>query len=284
MMYRNSINAPISIVAVSVGLALSSAHAATVAYWTYDSGTAGTPFSATPVVDASGNGNTMFGFNDFYGPSYSADTASGSGLSQRSDAFHQDGYTAGAPVNTWSPLTWTIELAVRLDSVAGWNTIVGRDGSSGGPKADFYIQNNGIDDRMRLDFKTLDGSNYTLDSDFVPAANQWYGFAFVSDGTTVKMYADKLDNNGYVQVGSLPLTGSNNALANAGGAVWTFGRGWYNGGFVDHISGNIDNVRFSDAALTPSQLLQVVPEPSALTLCVLGGLAVRSGCKRKRNA
>src|SRR5688572_3438146 len=139
MMHQLFNQKTIFLAACSLVFGLPTARATTVAYWNYDSGTAGTPFSAQPVVDASGNANTMFGFDAFFGPSYSSVVANGNGLSQRSDAYHQDGYTAGAPVNSWSPLTWTIELSVRLDTVGGWNTIIGRDGSSGGPKSDFYI-------------------------------------------------------------------------------------------------------------------------------------------------
>jgi hypothetical protein len=273
MSYQKHLPTVALLTGLTLATSLTGAHGATVAYWNFDQGTAGTPFATTPVVDLSGNNNTMFGYNAFYGPSYSADTPDGSGLSSRHDANHQDGYTAGGVVNSWSPLTWTIELSLKLDSQGGWNTIIGRDGSSGGPKSDFYIQNNGINDRLRLDFKTLDGSNYVLDSDFVPNVGQWYGFAMVSDGTQVTMYADKQDGNGYQAVGALTMSGANNALANGNNGNWTFGRGWYNGGFVDHIAGNLDNIRFSDTALGVGDLLSV-PEPGSATLLLVGGLSV----------
>lgn len=262
--------------AAVIGVSALSASAATVASWNFDSGTAGTAFSATPVVDASGNGNTMFGFDAYWGPSYSATTVTGSGLSSRHDANHQDGYTAGAPVNTWAPLAWTIEVTLKLDSYAGWNSIIGRDGSNSGPESNFYLQNNGIDDRFRVNFLTAGGQRYVLDSDFVPVANQWYGLAVTSDGTTLNMLADKLDGNGYVNVGTLGLNNLNDNTLAQNGANWTFGRGWYNGWFVDHISGNLDNIRFSDTALAPAQLL-AVPEPGSLSLLGLGAaLMIRS--------
>lgn len=283
MPYHTTIRTVALMSALHLGIGLTASHAATVAYWNFDQGTAGTPFSTTPAVDLSGNNNTMFGYNDFYGPSYSTVTPSGTGLSSRHDANHQDGYTQGGVVNLWSPLTWTIEVSVKLDTQAGWNTIIGRDGSSGGPKSDFYLQNNGIDDKMRVDFKTLDGSNYILDSDFVPNAGQWYGFAVVSDGTTITMYADKMDGAGYQSVGSLAMSGANNALANAGGGNWTFGRGWYNGGFGDNITGNLDNIRFSDTALAVGQLLPV-PEPATMSLVLLGGMATVALRNRKAKA
>ncbi len=267
--------------AAVLGIGFTSANATTVAHWSFDQGTAGTPFTGMPALDLSGNNNTMYGYNDFYGPSYSTDTASGSGLSSRHDGNHQDGYTAGGVVNTWSPLTWTIEISVKLDTLSGWNTLIGRDGSIGGPESDFYLQNNGYDDRFRVNFNTVGGTRCAIDSNFVPTAGQWYGLAVVSDGNTVTMYADKQDGNGYQSVGSNVIGGANNALAQTG-ANWTFGRGWYNGGFGDNITGNLDNIRFSDAALAPSQFIPLsVPEPSSLALV---GISAALFMVRRRNS
>jgi hypothetical protein len=47
---------------------------------------------------------------------------------------------------------------------------------------------------------------------------------------------------------------NDNALA-AKSNVWTFGRGWFNGAFVDQITGNLDDIRFTDRALSPSEFL-----------------------------
>ena len=116
-------------------------------------------------------------------------------------------------------------------------------------------------------------------ANFVPNAGQWYGLAVISDGTTVTMYADKQDGNGYQSVGSALIGGANHALAQTGNN-WTFGRGWYNGGFGDNIAGNLDNIRFSDTALTVDQLLPV-PEPATASLVLLGGLAILARRNRK---
>lgn len=280
MTYHKTIRTVALVAVLNLGIGLPAARAATVAHWNFDQGTAGTPFTGMPALDLSGNNNTMYGYNDYYGPSYSADTASGYGLSSRHDANHQDGYTAGGVVNTWSPLTWTIELSVKLDTLAGWNTLIGRDGSIGGPESDFYLQNNGYDDRFRVNFNTVGGTRCAFDANFVPNVGQWYGLAVISDGTTVTMYADKQDGNGYQSVGSAVIGGSNHALAQTG-ANWTFGRGWYNGGFGDNITGNLDNIRFSDTALTVGELL-AVPEPATASLALLGGIAAFA--LRRRNA
>ncbi len=132
----------------------------------------------------------------------------------------------------------------------------------------------------------MGGTRYALDSNFVPNAGQWYRLAVVSDGTQLTMYADKMDGNGYLSVGSLTMTGAttaDNAMAAPSPNVnWTFGRGWYNGGFGDNIAGNLDNIRFSEAALDPSSFLPV-PEPSTMSLALVGGFAAFGKFRRMKN-
>lgn len=256
-------------------LALSgmSAYAATVAHWDFEEGTPGMSFAAAGgAEDITGNGNTMSGYSDWWGPSFYAGSPT-SNISARFADNHQDGYTDAKPVNSWSPTEWTIEVAVMMKDVGGWKTIIGRDGSTdGGPKSDFYLQNNGEDGRFRVDFGTVGGDRYILDSSIIPIANKWYGLAVTSDGTTLTMYVDEGFYN-YVSVGSLELEPfHDNALAQIG-QNWTFGRGWYSGSFVDHIDGNLDDIRFSDVALAREDLIGI-PEPATLLMLGLGTLAI----------
>lgn len=270
------------VIAFCVGLALTFANAGTVAYWNYDQGEAGVPFSQMPVPDLSGNGYTMYGYDPTWGPSYGTDTPDGFGLSQRS--VNQDGYTLDPNLNGWSPLTWTIEIAVKLDDVSGWRTMVGRDGVDqcmGFPEAPFYLQKNGIDNKFRINFQTVGGRRYVVDYGFVPSPGVWYGVAAASDGSTLNLYLDKNDGNGWVLAQSVGLDlGNDNRLYTVGG-IWTFGRGWWNTWHVDRIIGNLDHVRFSDVALPPESLIPL-PEPSSLTVVGLGVL-VGALCLRRRH-
>jgi rhamnogalacturonan endolyase len=226
-------------------------------YWDFEDGTAGTAFSNIPgggSVDVVG-GKTMYGYNPQYGPSFSFETLTGSGLSAYCNGG-QDGYTTDASLNGWSPQAWTIEVSVKLFDIAGWRTIIGRDGSSQSePQSDFYLQNNGVDNKFRINIDTVGEQRWILDGNYVPVKNKWYRLAVTSDGSTLKMYLD--DGSGYAGIGSLDMSArsaSDNALA-ATNYNWTFGRGWYNGMFTDHITGYLDNIRFSNGALSPDQFL-----------------------------
>ena len=239
--------------------------AQTLAHWNFDSGTADSTFAGIPVHDVSGNSNLMFGYDEVLSPTYSANTASGSGLCCH--AVKQDGYTTSPALNNWSPLKWTIEISVKLDETDDWRTIIGRDGSSRPPnaKSDFYFQKEANKNAFRLDFATVDGSRYVLDSNFAPAAGVWYNVALVSNGSQVEMYVDSSDGAGYQLAASAPLSrkpDANNALASSGDN-WTFGRGWYGGKQVDHIAGYLDDIRFSNEALTPDRFLHAAPGAGA---------------------
>ncbi len=278
--------------AAAVALVLFTAQGAqgvTVAHWDFEDGVDGLSFSEDPdggSVDTVG-GVTMFGYDDYWGPSWTSATSDGTGLAMNNADNHQDGYTTGAgaaTLNAWSPSTWTIETHVYLDEISGWETLIGRDGSSQAePASDFYLSNNGIDDQFRIDIDTVGGERWVLDGE--PAGgvltNTWYGLAARSDGVTLSLWLDD-GFTGYQQIGSLDISSqsvADNALAavEADGTTvhnWTFGRGWYNGGFVDHIDGKMDNIRFSDVALDSGDLIPLeVVTPLALEVNTTTGEA-----------
>jgi hypothetical protein len=204
------------------------ASAATILYYNFEDGTPGVPMNQTGTtgqigsMDISGNNRHMYAWDTTYGPWFSAlhDTATGIGLSSKHNA--QDGYCFDPGLVAWSPGVWTIEFSFKLDNLSGWRTIIGRDGwaTYNGQNIDvgaaLYIQKNGIDNKIRLDFATVSGERYHLDSTLVPVVGQWYHFAIVGDGDTINMYADKLDGNEFQNVGThTPTSGLNHEIGRA---------------------------------------------------------------------
>lgn len=248
---------------VALFAATISNYAATIAHWTFEDGVAGQPFNpasqpngSTGSVDVV-NGTLMRGWDTTFGATFTAATY-GSGLGADCNGG-QDGYVTEGALHNWGPTNWTIECQVNLRSLGGWNTIIGRDGTAGGGAdgnaADFYIQNNGIDDRFRINFKTAGGTTHILDGNYAPVANKWYALAVVSDGVTLSMWLD--DGTGYAQIGALDISANTveaNAITNTA-INWTFGRGWYGGNQGDRINGAMDHIRFSDVALTAAELI-----------------------------
>ena len=239
------------------------AFAKPIAYWNFDEGTAGQLFFANPADDLSGNGYTMYGADQNSGPAYSVTgkTPTGKGLSLDTLSGSRDGFTTHPTLNEWKPVQWTIEATVELDSAKGAITLIGRDGSaSGSPLSDFYLQKNDLSNSWRVDFSTVGGQRVTIDANIPPTAKTWYQLAVTSDGSTVRFYVNDLSNNeGFKETGSVELTGAtpaDNALA-SNGKNWTFGRGWYNSKFVDHLDGRLDEIRFSDTALKVEEFLKV---------------------------
>ena len=267
----------------SAALPLSAADS--FAYWNFDTGADGASLADGPASDEVA-GRALLGFNALTSPRYSKDTAAGRGLSLR--VATQDAYTLDPEINQWATAVWTIEVSVKLDVLAGWNTIIGRDGSSivGSNKSDFYFQNNGTNERFRLDFATADGSRYVIESDFVPLAGAWHHVALVSDGTTVSMHVDRCDGQGYRLAASTALSrrpGANNALP-ASGFNWTFGRGWFGGKYVDNIEGNFDDIRFTSRALAPTEFLHAATSSAARLDVVRDGSDVSLSWRRPPGA
>ncbi|TWT75656.1 hypothetical protein Pla123a_31660 [Posidoniimonas polymericola] len=238
-------------VALLLGLA-PSVHGQNVALWNFEDGTDGAEF--TPLGEADGSGGStdtvnailMRGFNEQFGPSWTSQTPSGSGLAMNLEVgagdpnTTSDGYATEGALHDWTSPTWTISTDILLRDIAGWRTMIGRDGSSvGSPESDFYLVKNGIDDRFRVNLVTSGGERAIVDG--APAGgvqtDTWYNVAAVSDGTTLGLFVDG------EQVGFHTYQGEGSANDFMSSALnWTFGRGWYNGGFVDHVDGIMDNV------------------------------------------
>lgn len=268
------------------------ANAGTVAYWRFEDGALGQvaagnsgeeAFNNT-ITDSSGNGNHLRTYATYTSPSYiatvpgSAVPGTGASNFQSLDfAPNRDIYTGAGSTLVAVPFTsFTIEAYVTFDTLGSWQTFIGRDdsgnpGQGTGAESLFYFQAMG-DGSNKLRVQAVDSLNtiHNVPSISALAVNTWYHAAAVSNGTTMELYLD-----GVLQ-GSTAFTGG---LYNpTQDTNWTIGRGQYAGNNGDFFDGKIDEVRFSDDALSASQFLNV-PEPGSVMLAVLG---VCMSLKRRR--
>ncbi|HLP77990.1 MAG TPA: LamG domain-containing protein, partial [Candidatus Paceibacterota bacterium] len=131
----------------------------------------------------------------------------------------------------------------------------------------FYFQ---VSDQQVFAVKFADeaGLFHIVSDTEMPEANQWYHLAAVSDGSTLKLYKDSLDGQGYRLVGKGDLTSSPNpAMANppvdSNGDTWSWSVGFCKYGLssdpkddnVDRFLGCVDEIMISDTALTPDKFL-----------------------------
>jgi hypothetical protein len=162
---------------------------------------------------------------------------------------------------------------VNFNSLAGFQTVVGRDdsgnpGQVAGGQALFYLSKAATSNVFRVDLANASGVQVQVNSLSVAAINTWYHIAAVGNSTagTLELFVDG------GSVGS--VSGFNGMFNPDPNTLWTIGRGQFNGGNVDRVNGFIDEVRFSDSALDPSQFLNAIPEPSATLLGALGVLGL----------
>lgn len=234
------------------------------------------------------NGTLIRGFNEVFGPQFDSDVVNPNGGSFSMDTVDDsgDGYVTEGALHNWSASDWTLQMHVYFDDMGTWETLAGRDGSTvASPESDFYFQKMGDGSgQWRINYVASDDTRHILVGNTVMQAGQWYGLAVVADSTagTLTLYVD--NGSGYSQDGQ--LTGLTTDLGIKSSALgWTFARGWYNGGFGDHIDGRLDNIQFDDTALASGDLLSLgIPEPSSIMLgslaCVAAGLG---GARRRRN-
>jgi autotransporter-associated beta strand protein len=233
----------------------------TVAYYRFEEGVDGNPIvsasdsiganvltaTGAPIYSANAKPYTVVprtGANNNLGASFAATGSHGLSAST-------SGTLATTPFSDF-----TIETFVRLDSVAGWQTIVGRDdtgtpGIGAGAGALVYLSKSGANNGFRIEVITATGTNVQVNSTSIPATGIWYHVAAVGDSVkgTLTLYV-----NGASVGSSTGFTGL--LLPDAGApAAWTVGRGQYDGNPTDYLRGSVDEVRFTQAPLPPSQFL-----------------------------
>jgi GH43 family beta-xylosidase len=252
----------------------------TAAYWRHEEGLAGSSVASgsNAVQDASGHGNNMRTLN----PSFSSATYSSSvsplplssGFANNlsldfgpggDDAGQNDhNYSEIKPLNSLDFTAMTVELAFQMNSIGGFQTLVGKDGKpSSSPVAPLQIKvrgdsfPDGINNQLFVEWIDGDGDIHFLASGSSINTEQWNHVAFVLTETSAELYMAG-ETGGYALVDSI----QGNDFAGALGEVlinstgnFTVGRGMYNNNATDWSDAKIDEVRISDRALTVTEFL-----------------------------
>lgn len=268
------------------------------AYWRFEEGTAGTTVPAPasgdqPAVENSVldsiNANHLRAWRNFSAPTYVtnvAPTPLKSGLANNlalefiDISAGQDLYTVSKDINRGNIAPgggFTLEAAFNVYDTSIFRTIIAKE--IGNTRLGEGVEQNlptlalktrgalveGDPDAGKLAIELFDGAGQakSIMSAAPIEVGQWYYAAVVNDGSTMSLYLDSNDNNGYVLQGQTDVNGAlfqgfdpENPDWNYN---WTVGRGQYNGGPADFFLGIIDEVRLSNTALSPSQFLFAAP-------------------------
>ena len=262
------------------------------AYWRFEEGTAFgqvTPRNADVVQDSI-NDNEMRAFmNETIdaSPTYVSDVPPAplkNGLENTLALDfipNQDIFSQEQPINNGfitSGGGFTAEAAFNVANTGSFYGIFGKEGQPGLGRGLGFIENlptfaikarrntgNTADFRDgKLQVEQWDAAGNLVDvvSDNVLLANQWYYVAIVNDGATLSMYLS--DGTGYQLQGTpVPVSGALYQGADPNNPdwdrPWTIGRAEFGGGPADFFNGQIDEVRLTNAALSPSQFLFAPP-------------------------
>ena len=171
----------------------------------------------------------------------------------------QDIFTSNKNIN--NPIIqngFTLEASFKLASVGGgaYQCIVGKDGQpvASSPLAPLEFKVRGDSAKLQIEILDNSGADCQVSSVAAVSANHWYHVAAVDTGSSLSLYLDSGDGAGYVLQGSTPVSG---ALDVSGGNTpWSIGRGMFNNTTTDWINnGQVEEVRLSNTALTPSSFL-----------------------------
>ncbi|MES2476014.1 MAG: rhamnogalacturonan lyase B N-terminal domain-containing protein [Verrucomicrobiota bacterium] len=216
------------------------------------------------VVDSQGNDDNLNAWWTGAAPSYRGEvraatipqTHESNTASLQFDGG-DDVYSAlGGPLQTTTFSNFTVEAYVRFTSLAGWQTIVGRDdnatqdgGQDGHAQALFYLSKSGANNGFRVELSTASGNMIAVNSSSIASTGVWYHVAAVGDSAagTLTLFV-----NGAAVGSTIGFDGLFDPTADN---AWTIGRGQYNGLTADHLTGYVDEVRISKVALSPDHFI-----------------------------
>jgi alpha-L-arabinofuranosidase len=214
-------------------------------HWTFDEG------SGTTAADSSGANNPLT-LQD--GASWGPGVVGPHSLAV-STPRQQYAQSAGPVIDTTQ--SFTVSAWVYLTSTSGYQTFVSQDGTQ---ISGFFLQLRADTGRFAFTRPAYDSPKalgIIADApNIIPQPNEWYHLAGVYDEAkqTISLYVNGVLQQTQSDVPSWAATGS---LA--------VGRGFFNSGKVDFVSGNIDDVRTYAGALSASAISQLAG-PGRLTV------------------
>ncbi len=206
-------------------------------HWTFDEGT------GTTAADSSGNNDPLTLENRAsWGPGIVGPHSLA--VSTPSQQYAQ---SAGPVIDTTQ--SFTVSAWVYLTSTSGYQTFVSQDGTQ---ISGFFLQLRADTGRFAFTRPAYDSPKalgiIASAPNIIPQPNEWYHLAGVYDEArqTISLYV-----NGALQqtVSYVPNWGATGPLA--------VGRGFFNSGMVDFVSGNIDDVRTYAGALGAGAISQL---------------------------
>src|SRR6476620_2775032 len=284
------------VAALWVAVGATAAQAATSAYWRHEELPDGSLIPPGPdtVLDSSGSGNHMQTFDpSFTSASYSSLVSPlplRSGLpNTRSLDFgpggddpglNDDNFTTAAkPISSQLFNEITVEVAFRMDTIGGFQAIMGKDGKPLGdqpgeddsPVPPFKVLvrgdnfPNGINNQLFVEWidgdGTLNSDDHFLASGQTVVPGQWYHIAATINATDASLYVAG-ETGPYQQVDHITgdFAGPSGNVIVSEPLGWSVGRGMFNNSVTDWADAHIDEVRISNTAPTQNQFL-FVPIP-----------------------
>ena len=182
---------------------------------------------------------------------------------------------------------------MNFKGVGGYQTIIGKDGFGEATNGDtqqavLYLQKTNTN-VFRINFVDVQGYAHIADGTTLAEVGKWYHLSATSDGNSLKLFVNGVQEAAFDMTTTASTDRSMAALNEAGfegvGTAapygWTTHRGMYNDGHGDRVNGYIDDVRISNAALAPAQMLFVaVPEPTTLALAAFAAVGMLASRRR----
>ena len=254
-----------------LSVAAGSASAVTVGYWRLDDGVAGATLTTAAsqvnnaTLQGTGTGGGTRVFNADVPGQFISDGLNGPIVGSNSTSLQTNGGFVDIPFSSaLEPTSFTIEFFMKAGATANFPGIVTKSSTLAGRPTSWGIGKNSAEQEFyRVDTAAL--NNFTQAGGASTADGQWHHFALTHDASTgiFSLFRD------YILIQSGNPTGD---LQYDGASGLRIG-GMVAGGSFQTYNGLVDEVRFSNSALTANQLLRIatIPEPASLSLLGLGG-------------